>query len=193
MIQGFVYDQNLETWLRISDERFVYSNFYSSVPSSKLSTGLLSSLDENVKRCKNWNNSNRRGSEESAAAMYYLDEDDEYSLQSFVTRAHCEDRLACATIMKSEVDFKQWFSLYIRRLCLECDSDHLRFVIDLLLNDTNEFQNNEKSSCWWLSPGSHILELSKKQIVQRLVIPELSKNRSLQRLLNEIATELNSI
>ena len=194
MIQGFVYNQNLEAWLRISDDRFLYSNFYSSVPSSKLSNGLLSSLDETVKGCKNGNNNNRRGTmETSAAAMYYLKEDDESNLQSFVTRAHCEDRLACAVLMRSKVDFEIWFSLYIRRLCLEDDSNQLRFVIDLLLNKANGMQNSESQTCWWLSAGHDILGMKKKQIIEKMVIPELQKNLSMMRLVNEIITEISFI
>ena len=199
MIQGFVYNRNMEVWTRISDDRFLYSNFYTTVPTSKLSHGLLSSLDETVKGGKNRCQSQRKGMiETSASAMYYLHEDDAHSLQSLATRAHCEDRLACALVLQSSSDFKHWFSLYIRQLCIEADSGQLRFIIDMLLNENNladsiETDKNCEMSCWWLIPGSSVLGLNKRSIVSQVVIPEMSKNRSLQRLMNEIATELNSI
>jgi protein HIRA/HIR1 len=203
MVQGFVYNRSMEVWARVSDERFLYSNFYTTVPTSKLSHGLLSSLDETVKGGRNGRQSQRRGMvETSAAAMYYLNEDDESSLQLYATRAHCEDRLACALALQSSSDFKHWFCLYIRLLCMEADSNQLRFIIDMLLNERDSTDSMETSmeidkdcetSCWWLLPGSDVLGHKKRDIVEKVIIPEMSKNRSLQRLMNEIATELNSI
>ncbi len=190
-IQGFVYNRDMEVWTRISDERFIHSNFYTTVPSSRLARGLLSMMDETVKGRRGMINS-------TASSMCNLLDDDENCLQSFVTRAHCEDRLACALALKSSDDFRHWLCLYIRQLCVEADSNQLRFLVDMLLNDGDthagsETGDTENQSCWWLLSGSSILGIDKRQIVEKVIIPEMSKNRSLQRLLNEFSTEVNSI
>jgi protein HIRA/HIR1 len=197
-VQGFIYNRDMELWTRITDERFLYSNFYTTVPSSKLSIGLLAHLDQAVKGSKRSNPSQGRGAmDPSAASMYYLHEDDEHSLQSYITRAHCEDRLACALALQSSSDFKHWLFLYIRQLCVEADSNQLRFLIDMLLNDQNVIDSDEmevtENNCWWLLSGSSVMGLNKRELVEHIIIPEMSKNRSLQRLMNEISTELMTI
>jgi len=197
MIQGFIYNRDLELWTRVSDCRFLHSNFYTSIPSSKLSNGLLSKIDQISRGCKNGQDSRRKGiMDTSTADMYYLNEDDEYTLQSFATRAHCEDRMACSLALKASSDFKHWFSLYVRRLCIESNSSQLRFIVDMLLwhKYSSDFDTEDQvSTCWWLSSTENVLGLNKKELVEKIIVPEMSKNRSLQRLMNEIATEVKSL
>lgn len=196
-VQGFVYNRDMEVWTRVSDERFLCSNFFTTVPTSRLSRGLLATMDETVKGSLSGNQANRRGMmKTSAASIYYLNDDDEHSFQSYMTRAHCEDRLACALALQSQSDFKHWLLLYVRQLCVDADSNQLRFLVDVLLyeNSAVESEGNEGTQlCWWLQSGQTVLDIDKRHIVEKIIIPEMSKNRSLQRLLNELSTELNLI
>jgi hypothetical protein len=48
------------------------------------------------------------------------------------------------------------------------------------------------SACWWLSSAPQVLGLDRKKLVKTIVVPEMSKNRALQRITNEIALEVDS-
>jgi len=51
----------------------------------------------------------------------------------------------------------------------------------------------EHIGCWWLSSAPKILNLERSDLVKTIIIPELSKNRALQRVTNEIALEVENI
>lgn len=202
MLQGFLYNRGMELWMRVSDNRFMFSNFYSTVPSTKLAHGLLSKLDRTVQT----QTSRRGGLSETSAAGVYQNNKEEDDLNSIFTRSHCEDRIACALALQSTSDFQYWLSQYIRRLANEGDENQLRFVVDMLLDKvtqtsdmsaTSTSQPEESTSsylaCWWLSSAESVLGLNRREAVLQVVIPEMSKNRTLQRLTNEIATEMNVV
>lgn len=200
MLQGFLYNRDMELWMRVSDNRFMFSNFYSTVPSTKLAHGLLSKLDRTVQA-----QTSRRGVlSETSAAGIYQNNNEEDDLNSIFTRSHCEDRIACALALKSTSDFRYWLSQYIRRLANEGNENQLRFVVDMLLDkvtqtsdisvmSTSQLEESVGSylACWWLSSAKNVLGFNRREAVLQVVIPEMSKNRALQRLMNEIATELN--
>eukprot|EP01083_Nonionella_stella_P073626 199278_1 len=106
-----------------------------------------------------------------------MNEDDESSLQTFFTRSHCQDRLACALALKSKPDVDHWLRLYVRSLCVDTDTVHLRLLVDMLLvrSDNNKDAPSEGGSvddsevetipCWWLSSAASTLELDCKQVV----------------------------
>lgn len=199
LLQGFVYNRDMETWIRISDGRFIFSKFFSSIPTSIMQKGLLAKVDDAVRSSSRRSSSNRHGavSIASAAEMYYINEDDKNSLQNFATKSHCEDRLACALTLQSKADFEHWLRLYVRALALDGDTAHLRLLVDLLLhkrvsNDGNDNINSE-TTCWWMSSAERVLDLDRLGAVEKIIIPEMTKNRSLQRLTNEFATEVRSL
>ena len=204
LLQGFVYNKNMESWMRVSDDRFMFSKLFSTIPSSKLQNGLLSKINEVVRSSGNRSSSSshRRGmaSGSSASEMYYVNEDDESSLQSFSTKAHCEDRLACALALQSKPDFEHWLRLYVRALSVEADMVNLRLVVGMLLDKIQSTgmeeagsNSNTSSACWWLSSAQSVLGLDRKETVAKIIIPEMTKNRALQRLTNEFATEIKSL
>lgn len=194
-IQGFVYCLDMETWMRISDSRFMFSHFYSTMPRGKLSRSLLSRLDQTI-RNSHENPQTQRGYATTASGLYANAEHDVCS-GSIPTRAHCEDRMACAIILNSKADFQHWLRLYIRGMSMENDKLQIRFVVDMLLHTMDgESQNariQDLSSFWWLSSASHILGLDRTKVVNEVVIPEMSKNRAMQRLTNEIVTEMKAL
>lgn len=198
LLQGFIYNRDMEVWIRISDNRFVFSNFFSSVPRSKLQRGILAKVDETVRSCSSEPSSITRGSLSSASEMYYVNDDDKSSLQSFATKSHCEDRLACALMLRSKDDFEHWLRLYIRTLTSDADNDHLRLIVDMLLHSTFGTEDglrdeSPSSRLWWISTAKSVMEFDVREAMEKIVIPEMTKNRSLQRLTNEFATELMSL
>lgn len=188
-LQGFIFSRDMEAWMRVSDSRFMFSHFYSSIPKGKLSHSLLYRLDETVRGC------NETSQRSTASGFYANAEDDDAGTGSISTRAHCEDRMACAMILKSKADFQHWLRLYIRGLSMENDGTQLRFVVDMLLHniDSDHKKEGQLTSFWWISSTRQILGIDRIKIVQTIIIPEMSKNRAMQRLTNEIATEMKTL
>jgi protein HIRA/HIR1 len=193
-LHGFVYNCGMEVWMRVSDSNsFLASNLYPSIPGmpNNDKEGLLSKMDRFV----------RSGSSmESAKQMYIkLVENENQSSQKIVTRSHCEDRLACAIALGSAAEFQMWLSSYARCLSTSCDADTLRFLVDILLGNSDDVEmadtnSNTNPSCWWLISITHsrCLGLDNKVLIRTIIIPEMCKNRQLQRLTNEISMELES-
>ena len=192
-LQAFVYDTPLETWLRVSDSRFVLSDFYSTLPKSKGGSSarhVLAKLDDAVRSgcgASSVKPSRRnRASSDAASAMY-----NQAELGSIlVSRAHCEDRLACALALGSSAEFKFWLTCYVRTLARVSNEAQLRLLFDMLLGGKGD---SASSSCWWLSSAATILNHDRRGLLKNVVIPEMSKNRALQRLTNELSMEINQV
>jgi hypothetical protein len=174
-LQAFVYDRPSELWMRISDSRFVLSDFYSSLPSARSkSQGVLARMDDAVRlgslesSIKASHRGRLLGSDRHADGIYNQAEED--SGNYLANRSHCEDRMACAL---------------------------LRMLVDMLFGtkDTGSTDSglpDGASACWWLSSAPQVLGLDRKNLVKTIVVPEMSKNRALQRITNEIALEVDS-
>jgi protein HIRA/HIR1 len=188
-IQGFVYHNASELWMRVADSRFVLSDFYTLLPSSKTTTDrVLATLDDAVRSgvVSSSIKPSRRGGRE-VHTMYHSANTNPDG--SSVTRSHCEDRLACAMALVSAGEFEIWLARYVRTLVQGGWEDHVRLLLDLLLGSSASCVKDE-SSCWWLSSAPTILGLDRQELVKKIVIPEMSKNRAFQRLTNEISLEV---
>ena len=192
-LHGFIYNRDMKVWMKVSDSNsFLMSNLYTSIPGmpTEDDEGLLSKMDKLVRS---------GASMESAKQMYIkLVENEKQTSQNIVTRAHCEDRLACAIALGSASDFEVWISLYAKCLSSSGNADTLRFLVDVLLGNAEDIEitDNVPShlSCWWFNSitSSSCLGLNHKDIIRNKILPEMSKNRHLQRLTNEISMELDS-
>jgi protein HIRA/HIR1 len=189
-LQAFVYDPELELWMRVSDSRFILSDFYSTLPSSKSkSRGVLSKIDDAVRSGASASSirPSRRGrtTSEGHASSMYNDQDS----SSSVSRSHCEDRMACAVALGSAKEFQLWLSQYVKVLAGGGDEAHLRLLVEMLLSKET---SSTSPSAWWLSSAPTVLDLSRKALVKTAIIPEMSKNRGLQRLTNEISLDVET-
>jgi protein HIRA/HIR1 len=187
-LQAFVYDRSMELWMRVADSRFMLSDFYSTLPNTKSSpTGVLFKMEDAVRSGSVMSSikPSHRGRDGHSAAMFH--NGDDASGGNIVTRSHCEDRMACAAVLGSPDEFKSWLLLYIQTLAKGGHVDQLRLVVDMLLGDNGD---SNSISYWWSSLAPAILNLDRKDMVKTIVIPEMSKNRSLQRVTNEIAMQL---
>jgi hypothetical protein len=67
----------------------------------------------------------------------------------------------------------------------------------MLLGSANKDKMDDvqasENLCWWLSDATRILSFDRKKLITSIVIPEMSKNRALQRITNEIAVEIESL
>jgi hypothetical protein len=112
------------------------------------------------------------------------------------TKAHCEDRMACAIVFGSGHEFEYWLSLYARTLARSGNEAALRVLVDMLVGkrpNNHSSDSESPSPCWWLSQAPTVLALNRAKLIQTHIIPEMSKNRALQRLTNEIALEISSL
>ena len=106
--------------------------------------------------------------------------------------------MSCALAVESPSEFKHWLQLYVRTLSLGGHDDLLRVLVDMLMGPTekNVVDGTSSSSSkggdvhWWLSSTPTILTLDRKSLIKTCVVPEMSKNRALQRLTNEVALEV---
>merc|ERR1740117_2085215 len=193
--------------MRVADSRFVLSDFYNMLPSmsssssKKTSAGELSKLDDSV----------RMGAGTSTLQRSRRQHNDDLSNNDVASRSHCEDRMSCAVALGSASEFEYWFSKYIKILSLTGNESVLRLVIDMLLGKDIVTSNTSaaatastttvaatsssstSSYCWWLSESPKVLNYDRVKLVRTVVIPEMSKNRSLQRITNEIAIEIDSL
>lgn len=195
-LQAFVYSEASELWMRVADGRFVLSDFYSTLPSSKrskIAAGELSKLEDAVRMGASSSalKAGRRGRSYGHADTTYNQTRDE-SGNDVATRSHCEDRMACALALGSAIEFKYWLSMYVRTLAMCGYDSMLRVLVDMLLGKIS-IEGATDDLCWWLSGASKILNFDRKKLVTSVVIPEMSKNRALQRITNEISIEVASI
>jgi len=191
-LQAFAYDRATELWMRVADSRFVLSDFYSSLSTQKIRDETdLSKLEDLVKSGSLHSSleSALRHSSDILDSSYTMSNTD--SVNFLASRAHCEDRLACAMIFASAPEFKFWLRLYVRSLAIAGDVQQIRLLVDMLLGNTDEISNEGSGDqCWWLSSSAHVLGLDRSQLVRDMVVAETGKNRQLQRLTNEIADEV---
>lgn len=198
-LQAFVYNRNAELWLRVSDSRFVLSDFYSALPSSKLgSRGVLSRMDDAVRigSLQSSLKASQRGRLGDRYADGIYEQIGEDTGNYIASRSHCEDRMACALAMESSSEFKHWLLLYVRSLVMRGMLSHIRMLVDMLLGRIREGSTEDAvdhGACWWLSIAPTILDLDRRNLMKSVVIPEMSKNRALQRITNEISLEIDSI
>lgn len=189
-LQGFIYNQQMELWMRISDSNnFVMSDFYSSLGSANGEDGLLAKMDGMVKSSASAIASAKQMYQKVAASS-----ENSNTSQSIITRSHCEDRMACSIALGSSSEFQTWLRYYSRCLVsVAGGGEHLRFLVDILLDDQSFSMDDgeERSPIQsFLSVGKVLLGLDGKDLVSKYILPEMSKNRSLQRLTNEISMEL---
>jgi len=191
-LQAFLYDRSLELWMRMADSRFVLSDFYSILPSVRTASrkGDLAGMDDAVRGGSSSGSIRAKRRNHDTSAMYGAPSGEGNLLAS---RSHCEDRMACAVALGSSHEFESWLVNYVRALSIGGFEDQLRLLVDLIVGDDSREALSKTPSCWWLSSATQLLGFNRKTLVRKAVIPEMSKNRSLQRLTNEIALQLDSI
>ena len=191
-LHAFVYDTNTQLWLKVSDGRFALSDFYeSSLSSNSNPTTDLSKIDQRVgfgsRNSSNTSTSRQPGNHAVNGLVRGLEKDNGSFLP---TRSHCEDRLACSVVLESKDDFLFWLRHYARVLAVCGCGDHLRVVVDMLMYEMVPSTTAEASNPGqWLFSGLKSFDFDAKTVIRDIVIPEMTKNRSLQRLTNEFLLE----
>mmetsp|Transcript_36310 Transcript_36310/g.36698 ORF Transcript_36310/g.36698 Transcript_36310/m.36698 type:complete len:247 (+) Transcript_36310:829-1569(+) len=193
-------------------------SFSKSTPTSKkvvtpsVANGGLSKLDDTVRM---GNGASTLQRSRRTFQQQQNDNRNDVSTNDIASRSHCEDRMACAVALGSAAEFAYWFSTYIKILSMTGNESLLRLIIDLVLGKENGTTTTTKTSsssnsngeringdaatkssscyCWWLSDSPNVFQYDRVNLVRTIIIPEMSKNRELQRITNEIAIEIASL
>ncbi len=193
-LQGFVYNRDMESWMLVADSNnFLLSDFYSPIYKPSTSKeGILSRVAKIV--------TSSASTMASAKQMFQrIVENEKHTYQYIITRSHCEDRLACAIALDSKSEFETWLAMYARCLSSSGEAEALRFLVDALLDagESDTLMDTGDDSCQNVSSflllGIKRLGLDSKRVIRQLVLPEMSKNRHMQRLTNEISVELDNL
>ncbi|KAG5188065.1 WD40-repeat-containing domain protein, partial [Tribonema minus] len=119
------------------------------------------------------------------------------ALQHSVTRAHLEESLNCALALSSRLEFERVLGLYARHLAAPGRVDELRIrsLCDRLSAPAADASQTSTSTeragvpllGLRLGPGFEVLGAPRQQLLERIVLPALSSNSAVQRLVQEYA------
>ena len=186
---AFLYDKLCQLWQRVGDSyRFVMSDFFTILPSPNAT----------LSNAKDYNTLQLHAIESlcnPCAAKYtnILSQSHQYE----VSRSHCEDRMSVAILLGDKLAFENWLRCYTCRICQtngkETGND-VRFLVDLIIGKENDNQVCDR--LWWWHSSRDIAfatKCSRKDLLQKIVIPELAKHRHMQRLVREVTIEIDSM
>ncbi|KAF9358579.1 HIR complex subunit [Mortierella sp. NVP85] len=186
--QGYTYHEGMKTWVKVIDPWFAISSFFGTdpvlggrdsfgdiAPSAPLRKGVLSQLQAAA--------TNGRQEKDVAFAQELLNVEE--SVQSVVTLTHLENQLAAAQVLGSPSEYKQWLRCYVQRLADESSVARVEELCKFLLGPV--YQGGDKSA--WQPT---ILGFQKRELLREL-LPVLSSNRSLQRIVKEYLSGLEMV
>ncbi|CAB1115812.1 unnamed protein product [Ectocarpus sp. CCAP 1310/34] len=220
-LQAFTFHLGLETWVRVADGRSALSDFYSSGPCTSPSTrgGVLSALQRGVRSGASPSpgailQASKAG-KRPAAAMAGAPARE--SLQSAVTRGHLEESLSTAVLLGNAEEFEDVLRAYAGHLAKSAGygEGRVRTLCDKLMlasigvGKGANIGGDGGSGAMMPPPGGgggtgelpglrlcngpSILGLDKLHLLSKVVLPALSGNRSLQRLVSEYYDNLEYV
>jgi len=166
--QSFLYHTGMQVWLRVADDRFTHSEFYSILQPIE-TIGLLSELQTQAVP--------------SFPSLHGIAADQ----RAVETISHLEHQLASAQALNSPKEYKFWLVNYVRKLTTDANESKLRELCSFLLGPPDKISDMKKSS--WKST---ILALPKRELLKDLM-PIISENRGLQRFVNEFREALQQL
>ncbi|KAG0051915.1 HIR complex subunit [Gryganskiella cystojenkinii] len=190
--QGFTYHEGMKTWVKVIDPWFALSSFSGSDPSMNRGTSARDPFGDAVGpvsfrkgvlvQLQNAANGGKI-EKDAAFAQELLNVDD--AVQSAVTLAHLENQIASARVLGSAIEFKQWLRCYAQRLADESAVGRVEELCKYLLGPI--YLGGERSG--W---EPTILGFQKRELLREL-LPVLSSNRSLQRVVKEYLAGLDMV
>ncbi|KAG0201883.1 HIR complex subunit [Mortierella sp. GBA30] len=192
--QGFTYHGSMKVWVKVVDPWFSTSSFFGTDPalgSSLSSSGFgrepfgkdLVPQRRGVLALLQAAATGGRQEKDAAFAQELLNV--EQAVQSVVTLTHLENQLASAQVLGSPSEYKQWLRCYVQRLADEGSVARVEELCKYLLGPV--YQGGEKSE--WQAT---VLGFQKRELLKEL-LPVLSSNRSLQRVVREYLSGLEMV
>jgi len=181
---SFAFHTDLQLWMRISDDRFTNSEFYSWLrPELRAARGSLSELQSLVMP------SARMTSIQTGLSSTGPQ-------KSLETISHLEHQIASALLLQSAKEYRHWLHIYVRRLtdlaheaklfelCSSLLGPSHAVKSPLVLESSKEFPKSRWSPL--------VLNMDKRELLSEL-LPIISSNRALQRLANQFREGLLAI
>ena len=113
--------------------------------------------------------------------------------QWFQTRAHLEHQIAAAIAVDSPEEYQQWVQVYAGFLAKDgrqpCVA-RLRELCDELLGPPVAGSSNTANTSGWCAT---ILGVEKRRLLKDRVLPSITTNRALQRVVNEYSEMLSTL
>ncbi|KAK3845554.1 MAG: WD40-repeat-containing domain protein [Linnemannia gamsii] len=181
---GYTYHEGMKVWVKVVDPWFAKSSFFSDPPRDapgdfgsfvSQRKGVLAQLQSAAMA--------GRLEKDVSFAQGLLTVDD--TVQSAVTLTYLENQIASAQVLGSPVEFKQWLRCYAQQLAHESSVARVEELCKFLLGPV--YQGGERSG--WQAA---ILGHQKRELLREL-LPVLSSNRSLQRIVKEYQSGLDMV
>ncbi|KAF9174153.1 HIR complex subunit [Mortierella sp. AD010] len=186
--QGYTYHEGMKTWVKVIDPWFAISTFYGTGPvlSNRDSFGdITPSLPQRKGILSHIQAAATGGRLEKDAAFAQELLNVERSVQSAVTLSHLENQLAAAQVLGSQSEYKQWLRCYAQKLADESSVARVEELCKFLLGPV--YQGGEKSG--WQPT---VMGFMKRELLKEL-LPVLSSNRSLQRVVKDYLSGLEMV
>ncbi|KAF9103107.1 HIR complex subunit [Mortierella sp. AM989] len=186
--QGYTYHEGMRTWVKVIDPWFAISAFYGTGPvlGGRDSFGDITPTLSNRKGILSHIQAAATGGrleKDAAFAQELLNV--EQSVQSIVTLSHLENQLASAQVLGSQSEYKQWLRCYAQKLADESSVARVEELCKSLLGPV--YQGGERSG--WQPT---IMGFPKRELLKEL-LPVLGSNRSLQRVVKEYMSGLETV
>ena len=194
-MQGFYYSPGMDAWLRVSDGRFSTSSFHSSSSlrsrmSGSVQATALAKLDSYASK------GTAVGPGEILAARNGGGTVEGRERARVEDRGHCEEGMAAAVAVGERRDYEYWLGEYCRHLAEEGDEGAFRDIVEEMGGDVWDGEGEEegrggggrRNACWW-SSDCKVLGIDPKEAI-RMVVKEMTANRTLQPLVGEINARL---
>eukprot|EP00850_Spirogloea_muscicola_P023746 SM000385S14624 [mRNA] locus=s385:59758:64250:- [translate_table: standard] len=172
---AFLFHMAMGVWLRVADDAFPASDFVSSWGGGDGAEGggELASLQAGVA-----NEIRAKGHVFGANPTYLLDRRGGETKEQ--TRAHIEQSLASAEALESAEEYSRWLLSYARHLTREGDVTRLRELCEALLGPSPLVAAAGRTQWEPMILGFH-----RRALLREVVLPAMTSNRAIQRLLNE--------
>ncbi|KAG0244912.1 HIR complex subunit [Actinomortierella wolfii] len=188
---GYTYHEGMKSWTRVVDAWYATSSFFGVDPSTAIGGNATSSGGGVSSPLQ------RKGvlaHLQAAAIGGRLDRDVSFArellhvdaaVQGAVTLRHLENQVAAAQILNSPVEYKQWLRCYAQKLAEDGANARVEELCKYLMGPS--YSGGENSG--WVPT---VLGMQKRELL-RDILPILSSNRALQRVVKEYATALEAL
>jgi len=161
---AFVYDNAMECWMRIADDNYINSEYFSA---------LLKSWGKECEQLQRYQMySNETIESEVRISSSQID------VQS-ITISHLENQICCCQVLESKIEYKTWLLNYIRKLSSEKKEEKLSEIMEELIPQQTDKWN------------PNILGHSKLSILQE-ILEIITINPNLQKLTTKFKEILNT-
>ncbi|ETV89078.1 hypothetical protein H257_00461 [Aphanomyces astaci] len=169
LLHSFTYDLAMQCWMRVADESFSSSDFHTHLPSdamvsSDIPVGTL-------RRLQNASTHTRSATSMVAGISNAIQ-------QHHITRTHLEHQVAASLALRSTTEYMHWLKVYARHLSHDGDLLRLEEICKEFLGPMSATTSTDT----WTST---VLDVSKRELLQTVVLPQMASNRVLQRLVHK--------